>query len=275
MTGPAAAILSIGNEILLGDVPNSNAQWLCRQLTLRGAEVRHIAVVRDTDSEIAIELRHALIYRPRLLVTTGGLGPTDDDRSIGAVARALDLDLVLDPVAAGMVEAFYAERANQGLVPAAGLTPSRRKMALLPRGSHPLANRIGAAPGVRLSIDGTWIVLLPGVPEEMQDIVLGSLRPELDSILGLGRYREIELLAHISDESVLAPLLRGIVERHPEVYVKSRAEVFGRSASLRITLSCRGEDPAQVGRLLGEAQGDLERTFGAEGITLDARPSAG
>ncbi|MCW6166985.1 MAG: hypothetical protein LVQ64_00860 [Thermoplasmatales archaeon] len=117
MPGSTVAILSIGNEILLGDIPNSNAQWLCREFTKRGADVRHIAIVRDVDAEIAIELNHALTYAPRLLVTTGGLGPTDDDRSVGAVAQALDLELAFDPVAASMVESFYAKLGERGLVP--------------------------------------------------------------------------------------------------------------------------------------------------------------
>ena len=269
MPGSTVAILSIGNEILLGDIPNSNAQWLCRELTERGAEVRHIAIVRDVDAEIAIELNHALTYAPLLLVTTGGLGPTDDDRSVGAVAQALDLELAFDPVAASMVESFYAKLGERGLVPMTGLTPPRRKMALLPRGSRALENRVGAAPGVLLSRGATQIVLLPGVPEEMQDIVQGALAPELDSLLGPGSYREIERLAHIADESVLAPLLRGIVERHPEVYVKSRAEVLGRSPSFRITLSCRAENRETVERHLLETQGDLEQTLAAHQIHLD------
>ena len=271
MPGSTVAILSIGNEILLGDIPNSNAQWLCRELTERGAEVRHIAIVRDVDAEIAIELNHALTYAPLLLVTTGGLGPTDDDRSVGAVAQALDLELAFDPVAASMVESFYAKMGERGLVPMTGLTPPRRKMALLPRGSRALENRVGAAPGVLLSRGATQIVLLPGVPEEMQDIVLGSLAPHLDSLFGPGSYREIERFAGVSDESILAPLLRETSERHPQVYVKSRAELFGRSASFRITLSCRAGDVGEVNRLLAGAQDDLERTLARHGIGLDAR----
>ncbi len=271
MTHPTVAILSIGNEILLGDVPNSNAQWLCRELTARGAEVRHIAVVRDVEDEIAAEFAHALTYNPLLVVTTGGLGPTDDDRSLAAVARALDRELRFDPVAASMVESFYTRLGDRGRVAKVDLTPARRKMALLPEGGRALANRIGAAPGVLLFHGGTEVVLLPGVPEEMQDIVLGSLAPHLDSLFGPGSYREIERFAGVSDESILAPLLRETSERHPQVYVKSRAELFGRSASFRITLSCRAGDVGEVNRLLAGAQDDLERTLARHGIGLDAR----
>ncbi len=275
MSESTVAILAIGNEILLGDVVNSNTQWLAKRLRLRGASVVHVAIVRDQLEEIERELAHARTYRPRLLVTTGGLGPTDDDRTVAAVAGALGLELRENDAALTQVAFFYRELAARGRVPSAELSPSRRKMSLLPEGATPLANHVGAAPGIYLVHDGLAILLLPGVPEEMADIFDGAFAPILTELVGDGGFFEIERFARSSDESLLAPMLRLVAERHPSTYVKSRAEVFGRSPWFRVTIS------ASAGRLedatvrVNAAEADLRATLHDHGIELsERRPEA-
>lgn len=109
MDRPIVAILAIGNELLRGDVENSNTRWLSLRLTERGARVVHVAIVRDEIEHIEREFHQALAYAPRLLLTTGGLGPTADDLTLGAIARATYRPLEPNPVALEMVAGRYAE----------------------------------------------------------------------------------------------------------------------------------------------------------------------
>ncbi|MGQ9813667.1 MAG: molybdopterin-binding protein, partial [Candidatus Roseilinea sp.] len=92
-------LFAIGNELLVGQVLDTNTHWLIRSLTALGAHVRRAHIVRDESNEIIDSLDAAIRRAPRLIVTTGGLGPTDDDLTFRAIARMLDVPLVEDPIA--------------------------------------------------------------------------------------------------------------------------------------------------------------------------------
>ena len=151
-------IVAVGNELLLGDVLDTNSQWLCRRFTGLGARVQRVTMVGDDEAIIAGVVRGALERGARLVVTTGGLGPTEDDLTLRAVAAALGRPLVEHPGAREMVARTYAELARRGHVASAEMTPARLKMARLPEGAEPLANGVGAAPGalVRLADGAPW-----------------------------------------------------------------------------------------------------------------------
>lgn len=265
----AVEILAIGNEILLGDVLDSNSNWLCKQITGLGGSVQRVVQLRDDVAAIADELRAALARAPALIITTGGLGPTADDLSLQAVADATDCPLEQHPEALALVRDTFAELARKGYVADANLTPARAKMAMLPRGATPLPNSVGAAPGVLLRVGATSIVSLPGVPSELRAIYEGPLQPQLRAIFGARAYREHLLIAHCNDESVLAPLLEGVAARHPDVYVKSRATHYGADVTFRITLSAAGRTADQIAQRLAAARADLEATLAQQQIALE------
>jgi len=271
-------IVAVGNELLLGDVLDTNSNWLCRQFTGLGARVRRVTMVGDEEGAIVAVVRGALDGGARLVVTTGGLGPTEDDLTLRAVAAALGRPLVEYAVALEMVSRTYADLARRGHVASAEVTPSRAKMACLPQGAEALANGVGAAPGslVRLD-DGSAVVSLPGVPDELQDIVRGALRPFLTDLLGQGAYEEWRARVACGDESVLAPLLSGVARQYPDVYIKSRAKRFGTDVTFMVSLSGRGEDPAGVRSRLDAAWAALQRALSGEGIAarLEKGPGAG
>ena len=100
-------IFAIGNELLVGQVQDTNSHWLIHALTGIGARVRRAVILRDEYDEIADALTSALRRKPRLILTTGGLGPTDDDLTVRALARALNLELYEDAVALEMVRSRY------------------------------------------------------------------------------------------------------------------------------------------------------------------------
>lgn len=263
-----AEIIVVGNEILLGDVLDTNSHWLCSQLTGLGGDVRRVCQIRDELQAIERALRQAIERDANLIITTGGLGPTDDDLTLKAVAQALGRDLRLHPLAYEWVSAKYEELARQGYVDSPEMTPSRAKMAHLPSGAEPLANDVGAAPGVLLREQGCTLVSLPGVPAELKDIFQGALRPTLTRLLGEGFFQEWKAQVGCGDESVLSPLLRDVTVAHPAVYVKSRAKRFGPAVQFMITLSARGQNRDQVDSLLGAAWQALHGALAQAGIDV-------
>ncbi|WP_322801198.1 competence/damage-inducible protein A [Thermoflexus sp.] len=265
-SSPTAEILAIGNELLLGEVVDTNTSWLCRLLTRLGGRVRRAVLLPDEVEAIRAELEGALRRGPDLVFTTGGLGPTEDDRTLMAVALATGRPLEEHPQALQMVAARYQALAAAGYVASPELTPPRRKMALLPQGAVPLANPIGAAPGVLLPLEQTLLICLPGVPEEMKAIVEGPLAPYLQSRLGKAGFAELRLLVDCGDESRLAPLLEEVQHRWPQVYIKSRARAFGPGVRLRIYVSAAASTPEEARALIEEARRHLEERLREAGI---------
>ncbi len=263
-------IIAIGNELLLGDTLDTNTHWLCRTLTGLGGRVERAVLVRDECPAIVREIRGALQRGARLVLTSGGLGPTEDDRTLEAVAEALDRPLVMNERALALVREKYQRWAALGYVADAHLSESRLKMARLPEGAEALENPVGAAPGVLVRLPQTTLVSLPGVPAELKAIVTGPLQPVLQELLGAGVFREREVIALCRDESVLAPLLREVSHRHPDVYIKSRAREFGPDVRFRITLSLAGRDPESVQARLEAATRDLHQTLQRAGIEVEA-----
>ncbi len=266
---PTAEIFAIGNELLLGEVVDTNTSWLCRLLTGLGGRVRRAALLPDDVEVIRAELEGALRRKPDLVFTTGGLGPTEDDRTLMAVALATGRPLEEHPQALQMVAARYQALAAAGYVASPELTPPRRKMALLPQGAVPLANPIGAAPGVLLPLEQTLLVCLPGVPEEMKAIVQGSLAPYLQARLGKAGFAELRMLVDCGDESRLAPLLEEVQHRWPQVYIKSRARAFGPGVRLRIYLSAAASTPEEARALVEGARRHLEERLAEAGIGFE------
>lgn len=233
-----------------------------------GAFVRRAVLVRDDEEAIANEIQGAISRGTDLIFTSGGLGPTDDDRTAAAVAKALNLPLVLNEEALKMVEQRYRELYEQGFVDSPEITPSRKKMAMLPEGTTPLFNSVGTAPGIWLETGSVIVVCLPGVPAELKAIFEQSLPPHLERVLGKGYYFERVFEATCRDESVLAPLLKHVADKHPSVYLKSKAQVFGEEVRITILLSASGSDKEKTERLLNEAIDDLVVALDPRGIVL-------
>ncbi len=265
---PAVEIVSAGNEVLAGDVLDSNSHLLCRRVTALGGTVRRTVMVRDEVETIAREIREAVDRGPALVFTVGGLGPTSDDRTLQGVAAGLGRTLELDAEAEAMVRERYEDFYRRGLVPFAHLNDARRKMARLPAGARPIVNPIGGAPAVLCEANGTLIVSLPGVPGELVAIVEESLGDVFARVFGAACYAQRGLVAELQDESAIADLLAAAEAGHPLVYVKSRAKVIGSMPSIRITLSARGPDGQAVAALLAPVAAELLEQVAARGFAI-------
>jgi len=261
-------LIAIGNELLEGDVQDTNTHWLCQQLTGLGGRVVRAVMIEDDNDAIARELREAIARHVPLIITTGGLGPTADDHTLQGVALALGRDIEENPRALEMILRRYESLRKASHVDAFTLTPARRKMALLPAGSEPVPNPVGTAPGVLIRLPDTIIVSLPGVPAEMKAIFLQSLVPLWRELFKEGAYHQRIAVTDCKEEAVLAPYVERVANRNPRVYVKSRARRFGSGVHIHVSLSARGKDIEEATRLTQAAWDDLAAELEAAGISL-------
>jgi molybdenum cofactor synthesis domain-containing protein len=259
-------IVSIGNELLRGVVQDTNTHWIAQRIAARGADLKRAALLPDEPEVVAEEIRTGLARGPALIVTQGGLGPTDDDRTREALSLATGLPLEPHAEAEAIVRRRYEELARQGAVAESTLSEARIRMARLPRGAIALDNQVGTAPGVVLRSGGTTIVALPGVPPELHWIWEHPLSRLLDEILGPGGFAEVTVELAWRDESALAPMLKDLQDRHPSVYVKSRARGFAEGEEVRVTLTAAGESDEQAQTRVDAAFQDLRESLRVGGI---------
>ncbi len=245
-----AEILSVGTELLLGQIVDTNAAYIARELAALGLDVHFKQTVGDNPGRIQETLRLAL-GRADVIVMTGGLGPTEDDLTVEAVAEALGLELAHDPAVAEHIRRFFETRGRP-------LPDTVFKQALLPRGARVIPNLRGTAPGVHLEHDGRMIFIMPGVPFEMDGMMRDYVIPYLR--------------ARTADTVIRSRILRVTGEGESAVEVRIKDLIRGRAPTvapyaklgevhLRLTAKGRPDDvAAQIARgeaLVRERLGDL------------------
>jgi len=214
-------ILCIGNELLIGKTLNTNAQWLAKRITTMGLNVRRITTIGDDIDEISQTLSECLKRKPNFIITTGGLGPTFDDKTLEGIAKALNRKLETNQQALKMIEKKYRQYQEEGKIEKVELTPPRMKMAKLPENAQPIENPVGTAPAVITTQNNTTIIALPGVPSEMKAIFEESIVPLLRKTAGNMTFFETSLEVSGIMESDLAPLIDKVMHDNPYIYVKS------------------------------------------------------
>lgn len=259
-------ILAIGNELLRGEIQDSNTYWICRLIDSRGGRVARATMLPDRAEEIAEAIRSAIARGVTLVLVSGGLGPTDDDLTLAAVAEGAGVALELHKTACEMVRQSYDEFYRRGILAQGGLNPFREKMAWLPAGAQPLFNPVGTAPGVLLEAGKSTIVCLPGVPPELQGILTLSFADRLDRMFGAGRSFSRTLTVRCNDESIMVPALSRVIADYPQVYIKSLARQLGGTPELDILFTLTGGDAQECQALVDGAVAGLCQGLNALGI---------
>jgi len=168
---PAAELIAIGTELLLGEIQDTNTRYLARTLRDLGIDIYRATIVGDNTERIAQAVREAM-ERCQIIITTGGLGPTIDDPTRAAVAMALDVSTEFRPELWEQIQARFAQY---------GRTPSEnnRRQAWIPEGSIPVKNPVGTAPAFIYETINACIISLPGVPREMEHLIEHAIIPYL------------------------------------------------------------------------------------------------
>ncbi len=215
-------IICVGNELLIGKVKDTNAHYLAKQATKLGANVKRVTVIQDTIFEISSAVREAFARKPKLIVITGGLGPTFDDKTLQGIAKAFNRKLEVNSKALEMVKEKILEYSKERqLSTEIELTPPRVKMATLPQKAKVVNNPVGTAPGVSVEVQGTILFALPGVPLEMEAIFNETIAPVIKQAVGSSVFCERSIFVDNIMESCLAPLIDKVMSDNEGVYVKS------------------------------------------------------
>lgn len=237
-------IVTIGNEIVSGDVENTNGSWLARRLAELGVEVRMLASLKDEIDQIStfLAVRDGVDY----VFVTGGLGGTPDDLTREAVAAAFSVDCIEIADLAGSLRERFAHK---------GLGEYAARWARLPRGAEPIENPLGGAPGFRI----TNVYVLPGLPSEMEamfDSLAGGLAGD-----PIGAWRR----SYRSGEGQIVHLLEEATRRFPAVSIGSYPRFLPDGPEVDVVLKCADAGTLQEATAWLEAELDLAVRASAAG----------
>lgn len=244
-----AEILSIGTELLLGDILNTNAQYLSQRLAMNGITVYHQTVVGDNPQRIKEAISQAL-NRSDIVITTGGLGPTKDDLSKEMTAEILGRDLIFDEKSWQQIVRFIKSN---------GYTVGEynKKQAYFPADSHILQNRVGTAPGCIVEQDNKVIILLPGPPEELKPMFEEQVQPYLAKYQQGTIFSKVLCLYGIG-EGQMAERIADIIDSQTNPTVAPYARKIG--VTLRLT--AKADTKAEAQRLIDPVEAEIRRRLG-------------
>lgn len=247
----SAAILAIGTELTRGELANGNARWLGERLTELGFTVtEHVAVPDDAERIRGTLLR--LGRESKVVVCTGGLGPTSDDLTTQAVADALGVALVRDAASLERIEALY--RSRKRVMPA-----SNAKQADFPKGARILQNDVGSANGFAVAIGGAQAFFMPGVPREMQFLFDQHIAPAIAELVSTERRSaQVHIRTYGLFESAVAERLRDL-------------DRGGAQHDARVTIGYRAMFPEVEVKVLAEAATLEESRALAERVAAEVR----
>ncbi|MCH2664198.1 molybdopterin-binding protein, partial [bacterium] len=173
---PRVELYSIGTELLMGQIQDTNAWWMAQQVARLGGQISRIVILDDDVDDLVQVLGDAVERKTRVIITTGGLGPTPDDLTVEAISRLKGVDVVVNE---SLVEKFMQDREIKRRD---DVKPGLVKMATCPEGSIVHPNPAGVAPCVETVIDETTIYNLPGPPREVQALFKRSVEDAIAEI---------------------------------------------------------------------------------------------
>ena len=242
-----AEIIAIGSELLTPHRTDTNSLWLTERLNSIGIAVQLKTVVGDDESNLEQTARDAL-GRSDIIISTGGLGPTEDDVTRKVFARVTGRQLTLDYEILAAIRERFASRGYQ-------MTPNNERQALIPNGAKALPNPNGTAPGLKMEASGKLLVLLPGPPRENQPMFDDHVMPELEKmsrgarmskrvlkVTGLGESALDDLIAPIYGEYTNPTTTILFTESEIEVHLEAKAATEARAAELAGELAYKLED---------------------------------
>ncbi len=256
-----AAIIAVGSELLTPEKIDTNSLFITQVLNDLGIAVAFKAIVGDHRSELASHVAHAL-QRHRVLILTGGLGPTDDDLTREVVAGQLGLPMHED---AAIVEAIEQRFASRGWT----MPAVNRRQALVPQGAAVLANPNGTAPGLWLEHDGAVIALLPGPPREMKPMMEGEVRTRLAARAGDTRLFRRLVRVSGKGESAVEEIAQPIYSRWLLQQPPIETTILAGLGQVELHLVLQSIDAPGANAALEVAVSELTHALGQDVVSTD------
>lgn len=230
-----AEIITIGDEILIGQILDSNSKWIAEELNKIGVSVYQITSIQDDKQHILKAIKEAQ-QNCEIVIITGGLGPTKDDITKHTIAAYFNDELILNEEIAESIKVMF-KKLNYPF------TEVNRNQALVPSKCTPLNNELGTAPGMWFNDGGKVIVSLPGVPYEMKGLITNKVLPKIQKTFQLPYIMHKTILTYGMGESMLASKIENWENSLP-LYIKlAYLPSFG---SVRLRLSAKGNDKVQL-----------------------------
>src|SRR5512136_3222949 len=235
-----AEIIAIGSELLLGQIVDTNSSFIAKRLAEHGIELIRTSTVGDDLSLIEEVLREAT-QRSSIVITTGGLGPTEDDLTREGVAKVFQLPLVFQPHLMEEIEAMFKRGGFR-------MTENNRKQAFIPEGAIPIENPKGTAPGFILEYPKGSIISIPGVPPEMEylmgNAVIPYLRKRFDIKHQVIQYKVLRACG--LGESAIGQQIKDLMKQSRNPSVGTLASI----GDIRIRITAKAENPEEGSTLI-------------------------
>lgn len=258
-----AEVIVVGSELLLGQIVDTNSAVIARHLAGIGLDLFYKTTVGDNLGRLTATLRQGLA-RSDVVITSGGIGPTADDVTREAVAAATERALVFNEDLMRQIEAFFASRGMRA-------SPSNRRQACIPAGAIPVDNPVGTAPAFIVEHGPKTVVTLPGVPREMEHLLVSRVIPYLRGRVGVRGEIRLRVLKTVGiGESRIGELLADFMEKGANPTVGTLAHL----GQVDVRIAAKADDPESAARLIAPVEAEIrarlgEAVFGADEATLE------
>jgi nicotinamide-nucleotide amidase len=247
-----AEVIAIGSELLLGQLVDTNSSYIAKRLAENGIELIQTTTVGD-DLQRMKEVIKEAIARSHIVITTGGIGPTEDDLTRQAVAEVLERPLIFQPHLMGQIEDLFKKRGFR-------MAESNRKQAYIPEGSIPIENPKGTAPGFIVEYSKGSIISIPGVPLEMEylmeNMVIPYLRKRFDIKHQVIQYKVLRACG--LGESAIGQQINDLMKQSRNPSVGTLASI----GDIRIRIAANAENPKEASNLIENVEKDIRNRLG-------------
>ena len=258
-----ASIITIGDELLIGQTVDTNSAWIGAELSKLGFDIIRKISIHDRRDDILYTLGE-VTGKCDLVIITGGLGPTSDDITKPTLCEFFSTRLVVNQDVLNMIEHMYSQRGWP-------MNNLNRRQAEVPENCRVLKNAVGTAPGMWFEKENTTIVSLPGVPHEMKYIMVNSVIPLLSDRYSSQAVIHKNIMTYGTGESVLAELLRGFEEELPSEIKLAYLPAYG---VVKLRLTATGPDKKLLGQTVEQQVKKLyalipEQIYGEDEVTFE------
>lgn len=249
-------LISVGTEILLGNIVNTNAAYLAEKCAGLGLSCYYQDVVGDNEQRLHDTIRTAL-SRADILLLSGGLGPTQDDLTKEVAAKVMNRPLYLHEESKAAIQQFFEKRGME-------ITDNNWKQAMVPEGCIVVDNPNGTAPGIIMAQDGRHVILMPGPPNEMIPMFETSIMPYLSRLQSCVIFSQTVKVCGVG-ESKVETMVQDLIESQTNPTIAT----YAKTGEVHLRVTARAEDEKEAKKLVKPMVKELKGRFGNHIYTTD------